>query len=107
MIADFADLFETQRNDCIKRDESLRFFLASIEGRLRTDIRNEIFGRENKGHVAGGRSAGPVKLSREARAPDRGRSAHVSQLSAVTVDSSRFSSVASVANPSPPPSAST
>ncbi len=49
VIADFADLFETQRNDYIKRDESLRFFLGSIEGRLKTDIRNEIFGRENKG----------------------------------------------------------
>ncbi len=49
VIADFADLFETQRNDYIKRDESLRFFLNSIEGRLKTDIRNEIFGREKKG----------------------------------------------------------
>lgn len=49
VIADFADLFETQRKDYIKRDESLRFFLNSIEGRLKTDIRNAIFGRENKG----------------------------------------------------------
>lgn len=40
VISDFADLFETQRNDYSKRDESLRFFLNSIEGRLKTDMRN-------------------------------------------------------------------
>ncbi len=49
VIADFADLFESQRNENIKRDESLRFFLSSIEGRIKTDIRNELSGGENKG----------------------------------------------------------
>lgn len=44
VIGDFADLFETHRNESLKRDESLRFFLGSIEGRLKTDIRNEISG---------------------------------------------------------------
>lgn len=48
VIADFADLFETQRNENIKRDESLRFFLNSIEGRIKTDIRSELSGREGK-----------------------------------------------------------
>jgi uncharacterized protein YhaN len=44
VIADLANLFETQRNENIKRDESLRFFLNSIEGRLKADIRNELSG---------------------------------------------------------------
>jgi hypothetical protein len=47
VIADFADLFESQRNENIKRDESLRFFLNSIEGRLKTDIQNELSGGRN------------------------------------------------------------
>ena len=42
VIADFADLFETHRNENIRRDETLRFFLSSIEGRIKTDIRNEL-----------------------------------------------------------------
>ncbi len=49
VIADLADLFESQRNENIKRDESLRFFLSSIEGRIKTDIRNELSsGKENR-----------------------------------------------------------
>lgn len=49
VIADLADLFESQRNENIKRDESLRFFLNSIEGRIKTDIRNELSGgKENR-----------------------------------------------------------
>lgn len=52
VIADFADLFESLRNENIKRDESLRFFLNSIEGRLKTDIQNEL---------SGGRKAGKEK----------------------------------------------
>lgn len=42
VIADFTDLFEAQRKEGIKREESLRFFLNSIEGRLKTEIRNEL-----------------------------------------------------------------
>lgn len=42
VIADFADLFEAQRKEGIKREESLRFFLGSIEGRIREDIRAEL-----------------------------------------------------------------
>ncbi|MPY69178.1 MAG: hypothetical protein GEU92_03725 [Alphaproteobacteria bacterium] len=42
VIADFADLFEAQRKEGIKREESLRFFLSSIEGRIREDIRAEL-----------------------------------------------------------------
>ena len=48
VIADFADLFESQRKENIKRDESLRFFLGSIEGRIKTDIRSELSGGGKK-----------------------------------------------------------
>ena len=42
VIAELADLFEAERKENIKREESLRFFLASIEKRLREDIRDEL-----------------------------------------------------------------
>ena len=42
VVGDFADLFEAQRKENVKREESLRFFLASIEGRIREDIRAEL-----------------------------------------------------------------
>ena len=48
VIADFADLFESHRGESIKRDESLRFFLNSIEGRIKTDIRNELSANRSK-----------------------------------------------------------
>lgn len=54
VIADLANLFEIQRNENIKRDESLRFFLNSIEGRLKADIRNELAGGAASPSVARG-----------------------------------------------------
>jgi hypothetical protein len=42
VIAELADLFEAERKENVKREESLRFFLASIEKRLRENIRDEL-----------------------------------------------------------------
>ena len=42
VLADMADLFEAQRQENIKRDESLRFFLNSIEARLASDLRADL-----------------------------------------------------------------
>jgi hypothetical protein len=42
VIAELANLFEAERKENIKREESLRFFLASIEKRLRENIRAEL-----------------------------------------------------------------
>lgn len=51
VIAELANLFEAERRENIKREESLRFFLASIEKRLRENIRDELGtgGREKMG----------------------------------------------------------
>ena len=40
--ADMAKLIEAQSEENTKREESLRFFLNSIESRLKTDIRAEL-----------------------------------------------------------------
>jgi hypothetical protein len=42
VVAELTDLFEAERNENIKREESLRFFLAAIEKRLKEDIRAEL-----------------------------------------------------------------
>ena len=42
VLADMAQLIEAQSNENSKREESLRFFLNSIESRLKTDIRSEL-----------------------------------------------------------------
>ncbi len=42
VLADMAQLIEAQSNENTKREESLRFFLNSIESRLKTDIRSEL-----------------------------------------------------------------
>ena len=42
VLADMARLIETQSEENTKREESLRFFLNSIESRLKTDIRSEL-----------------------------------------------------------------
>jgi len=52
VIAELADLFEAERKENIKREESLRFFLASIEKRLREDIRDELGTAGRAGAVA-------------------------------------------------------
>ena len=42
VLAEMADLFEAQRHENIKREESLRFFLSSIESRLAVDLRADL-----------------------------------------------------------------
>lgn len=42
VLADMADLFEAQRHENVKREESIRFFLSSIEARLATDLRADL-----------------------------------------------------------------
>ena len=42
VLADMAKLIEAQSEENTKREESLRFFLNSIESRLKTDIRAEL-----------------------------------------------------------------
>ena len=42
VLADMAQLIEAQSDENTKREESLRFFLNSIESRLKTDIRSEL-----------------------------------------------------------------
>ncbi len=42
VLADMAQLIEAQSEENTKREESLRFFLNSIESRLKTDIRAEL-----------------------------------------------------------------
>lgn len=42
IIAEFTDLFETIRNENIEREETLRFFLSSIEGRIKADVHNQL-----------------------------------------------------------------
>lgn len=42
VLADMAQLIKAQSNENTKREESLRFFLNSIESRLKTDIRSEL-----------------------------------------------------------------
>jgi hypothetical protein len=47
VLSDMAQLIEAQSDENTKREESLRFFLNSIESRLKTDIRSEL-GIENE-----------------------------------------------------------
>ena len=42
VLGDMAQLIEAQSDENTKREESLRFFLNSIESRLKTDIRSEL-----------------------------------------------------------------
>ncbi len=42
VLADMARLIEAQSDENTKREESLRFFLNSIESRLKADIRSEL-----------------------------------------------------------------
>lgn len=44
VISELTNLFEAERKENIKREESLRFFLGSIEKRIRQDIRQELRG---------------------------------------------------------------
>ena len=38
VMADFTTLFEAQRKESLKREESIRFLLSSIETRIKTEI---------------------------------------------------------------------
>ena len=42
VLAELVELFETQRQENIKREESLRFFLSSIEARLAAGLRADL-----------------------------------------------------------------
>ncbi len=42
VLSDMAQLIEAQSEENTKREESLRFFLNSIESRLKSDIRSEL-----------------------------------------------------------------
>jgi hypothetical protein len=49
VLADMADLFEAQRHENIKREESIRFFLSSIEARLASGLRADLGLSEGEG----------------------------------------------------------
>jgi hypothetical protein len=42
LLSDIASLIQSQKEEGVKREESLRFFLASFEARLKSDLRAEI-----------------------------------------------------------------
>ena len=42
LLADIAGLIQSQKDESVKREESLRFFLNSFETRIKTDLRAEI-----------------------------------------------------------------
>ena len=51
VMADFTTLFEAQRKESLKREESIRFLLSSIEARLKSEIdRNIAGGEEGQAH---------------------------------------------------------
>lgn len=60
VIVELTDLFEAERKENIKREESLRFFLASIERRLKEDIRNEL-GTNNRSGGGARRGVWPFR----------------------------------------------
>ena len=49
VLGDMADLFEAQRHENIKREESIRFFLGSIEARLASGLRADLGLGEGEG----------------------------------------------------------
>jgi hypothetical protein len=53
VLADMTDLFEAQRHENIKREESIRFFLSSIEARLATDLRADLGLSDSEGNRKG------------------------------------------------------
>lgn len=42
VLSDMADLIESERQENVKREESLRFYMSSTESRLKADIRSEL-----------------------------------------------------------------
>lgn len=46
VIGDFTDLFDAQRKESIRREESARFFLSSIEGRINNEIQKSLSGKD-------------------------------------------------------------
>lgn len=55
VMADFTNLFEAQRKEGLKRDESVRFLLSSVESRILADL----------DRLAGGHSGDRVKEERK------------------------------------------
>ena len=48
VMADFTNLFEAQRRETLKREESIRFLLSSIETRIKTEIDRTIAGGDDE-----------------------------------------------------------
>ena len=48
VIGDFTTLFEAQRKESLKREESIRFLLSSIEARMKTEIDRNIGGDDDE-----------------------------------------------------------
>lgn len=46
VMADFTNLFEAQRKENLKRDESVRFLLTSVESRIMSDV-ERLAGRDS------------------------------------------------------------
>lgn len=46
VIGDFTDLFDAQRKESIRHEESVRFFLSSIEGRINNEIQKSLSGKD-------------------------------------------------------------
>lgn len=58
VLSDMTALFDAQRQENIKRDESIRFFLSSIESKIVADIRRELNGKSPEGATSGWFSRG-------------------------------------------------
>ena len=54
VMADFTNLFEAQRKENLKRDESVRFLLTSVESRILSDV-EQLAGRDSVSDSGGGR----------------------------------------------------
>ena len=54
VMADFTNLFEAQRKENLKREESIRFLLSSIESRLKSEIERN-FGDDRDTTAVGNR----------------------------------------------------
>ena len=55
VMADFTTLFEAQRKESLKREESIRFLLSSIESRIKTEIERALGGGDDDEQPSGRR----------------------------------------------------
>ncbi len=56
VMADFTNLFEAQRKENLKRDESVRFLLSSVETRILSDV-DRLAGRDLDSDSSDGRKS--------------------------------------------------